>query len=297
MAINETQLVTWSHKGADATSRDTYGTVKKVLEDTMSPYYLKSFESFLQGSYGNDTNVYRDSDVDIVFRLDSVFYHDAPLLPVDEYQAFQKAYPGAAPYGLPEFKADVAAWLSKHFNGVNAGSKAIFIPSSGNRRDCDVLVCARFKYYYRFTNVNDESYAEGICFFLKDGTRIVNFPKQHRENCTLKHQSTNQWFKPTVRVFKNMRNHLVDSGGLADGVAPSYYIEGMLWNVPAENFGTDYQSTFIDVFNYLANADRSTFRCANGIHELLLDGSPTSWTAAGCQTYLDALRDLWNNWS
>ena len=40
--------------------------MKATLEDSSSPYYLKSFESFLQGSYANDTNVYRDSDVDVV---------------------------------------------------------------------------------------------------------------------------------------------------------------------------------------------------------------------------------------
>lgn len=77
MAIPEAQLHTWSKKGADAQSRDTYATVKRVLEDRNAPYYSKSYASFLQGSYANDTNVYRDSDVDVVMRLDSTFYHDA----------------------------------------------------------------------------------------------------------------------------------------------------------------------------------------------------------------------------
>lgn len=177
MAIPESQLDTWSKQGSVAQSRDTYATVKKTLDDSSSPYYLKSFEPFLQGSYANDTNVYRDSDVDVVMRLDSAWYHDAPLLPKDQYQAFERAYPGAADYGLPEFKAQVAAWLKQKFNAVMVGSKAIFIPGSGARRDCDVLVCARFKYYYRFNSASDESYAEGICFFLKDGTVNRELPE------------------------------------------------------------------------------------------------------------------------
>src|SRR3954469_13287501 len=40
------------------------------------PYYAKAFRTFLQGPYGNDTNIYADSDVDIVIRLDSTFQHD-----------------------------------------------------------------------------------------------------------------------------------------------------------------------------------------------------------------------------
>lgn len=296
MAIPESQLDTWSKQGSVAQSRDTYATVKNTLDNSSSPYYLKSFESFLQGSYANDTNVYRDSDVDLVMRLDSTWYHDAALLPNDQYRAFELAYPGTADYGLPEFKIQVTAWLKHKFDGVTVGSKAIFIPGSGARRDCDVLVCARFKYYYRFNSVNNESYTEGICFFLKDGTQVVNFPKRHSDNCTAKHKATSQWFKPMVRIYKNMRNLLIDSKMLHDGVAPSYFIEGMLWNVPIDAFGKSYEETFVATFNYLANADRSTFKCANGIHPLLQANSHVSWAPANCQAYLDALRELWNYW-
>jgi hypothetical protein len=296
VAVPESQLVTWSKQGSVAQSRDTFAAVKNTLDDDGSPYYLKSFRSFLQGSYGNDTNVYRDSDVDLVIRLDSTWYHDAPLLPDAQYQAFERAYPGTPEYGLPEFKTQVAGWLKHKFNGVALGSKAIFIPGSGARRDCDVLVCARFKYYYRFSSLSDEDYVDSICFFLQDGTQIVNFPQQHSDNCTAKHKATSQWFKPTVRIYKNMRNYLIDSDVLLDSIAPSYFIEGMLWNVPTDKFGISYDDTFVATFNYLVNADRSTFKCANSIHLLLQDKSHVSWSPANCQMYLDALRDLWNNW-
>lgn len=295
MAIPESQLETWSKQGSVAQSRDTYANVKGALEDSKSPYYAKSFETRLQGSYGNDTNVYRDSDVDIIIRLDSTFYHDAHTLPADQYALFEKMHPGAASYGYHEFKAQVADWLrQKYGQSVKVGSKAIFIPGNGTRRDCDVLPCVRFKYYYRYT-ASDDSFADGICFFLKDGTRVVNFPVQHSDNCTAKHKATAQWFKPTVRMYKNMRNYLIDKNRLQDGIAPSYFIEGMLWNVPTDKFGKSFEDTFVGTFNYIVNADRSQFKCANGIHPLL--GTTTvNWSAANCQTYLDALRNLWNNW-
>ena len=163
MPIPEAQLETWAKQGSVAQSRDTYASIKNVLDDSSSPYHPRTFSSFLQGSYANDTNVYRDSDVDVVMRLDSAWYHDAALLPADQYAAFQRQYPGTANYGLPEFKSQVAQRLSKKFAGVVVGSKAIFIPASGARRDSDVLVCARFKYYYSFTSGNTESFVEGVC--------------------------------------------------------------------------------------------------------------------------------------
>ena len=51
---------------------------------------VRLYESFLQGSYGNDTNVYSDSDVDVVMRLDSVFYYDLSRMTESERAAYEK---------------------------------------------------------------------------------------------------------------------------------------------------------------------------------------------------------------
>ena len=74
MAIPESQLETWSHQGSVTQSSNTYNTIKSVLEASTTPYADKNFEVFLQGSYGNDTNIYAESDVDIVIRLDDCFH-------------------------------------------------------------------------------------------------------------------------------------------------------------------------------------------------------------------------------
>lgn len=70
----------------------------------------------------------------------------------------------------------------------------------------------------------------------------------------------------------------------------------MLYNVPVDKFTNSYGDTFAATFNYLVQTDRSNFKCANGIHALLQDNSHVSWSPANCQTFLDALRELWNNW-
>ena len=297
MPIPESQLETWSHQGAPGPSRDTYAAVKRVLKDASSSYANKSPSIFLQGSYSNDTNVARDSDVDVVASIGTTFAHDARTLVTEQYQAFERAYPGSASYSYQQYKRDVAAWLTQNYGaGVTSGKKAILIPAGQNRRECDVLPAIEYRYYYKFNNIQDQSYAGGICFYLPDGTQIVNFPKQHSENCTTKHQATSSWYKRSVRMYKNMRNYMVDYGMLRDGAAPSYFIEGMLHNVPNEHFGKTLEATFVATFNYVMHADRLEFRCANGIHKLL-GNSQVQWSSANCQTYLNALRGLWNGWS
>jgi hypothetical protein len=295
MPINEAQLDTWSRQGAVKQSRDTYASIKPVLESKDAPYAGKTFQTFLQGSYANDTNVYAESDVDIVIQLDSIFYYDLNSLPEPRRAVFRQKYPDAV-YHYSDFKRDVIAWLSSKYQRVKPGKKAVFVPGGNNRRDADVLVATQFRRYTDFADASNERYRSGLCFLLDNGTRIENFPKQHSANCTTKHQNTKQWFKPTVRVFKNMRNHMVREGLLPEGVAPSYFVEGFLYNVPDANFGGSYNDTFVNCFNWLNKADKSALVCANGLQWLIRDNTPTSWPSQNCQAFLNAARDLWNQW-
>src|SRR5437868_14181447 len=109
MPFDEAKLTTWAKQGANAQSKDTYAAIRNVLENEHSPYKKKgkTFRVFLQGSYGNDTNVYRDSDVDVVIELrESTFYNDLAKLSPQEVAAFKATYPDAA-YSFSDFKADV----------------------------------------------------------------------------------------------------------------------------------------------------------------------------------------------
>lgn len=295
MAVGEAQLETWSSQGSIQQSAATYKTISGVLNDSGSPYYLKDFETFLQGSYGNDTNVWADSDVDIVIRLSSIFYSDtSDLTPADKANYDSKR--SSAEYTLPKFKEEVTTWLTKSFgNGVDGSGKAIYVPGNGNRRDADVLACAEHHHYTSYPANGQPAYREGIVFWAKDGTKIVNYPKQHSANCTTKHQNTNGYFKPTVRIFKNIRNRMVNEGRLQEGIAPSYFLEGMLWNVPNNLFGTSYQNTVINCFNHIyGTQDKSNLTCANGIHFLLRNGHPVCWPPNNHATFMEAFKDFWN---
>jgi tRNA nucleotidyltransferase (CCA-adding enzyme) len=74
--IAESQLDIWASQGPTAQFTDTYNRIRDKLLDKGAPYPLSDTEVFLQGSYKNDTNVYGDSDVDIVLCHTGAFYKD-----------------------------------------------------------------------------------------------------------------------------------------------------------------------------------------------------------------------------
>src|SRR5579864_7889306 len=104
MSIPEAQLETWLHQGSVQQSCDTYATVKRALEAKDTKYADKWFEVFLQGSYGNDTNIYAESDVDIVIRTDSIYHYDTSALTPQELQSFYASFT-AATYTYADFKS------------------------------------------------------------------------------------------------------------------------------------------------------------------------------------------------
>jgi hypothetical protein len=101
----------------------------------------------------------------------------------------------------------------------------------------------------------------------------VNYPKQHSANVTAKQKTTNGWFKPMVRILKNMRGSLVKSGAINAKTAPSYSLEGLLYNVPNDRFGTSYGDSFVEAFNWILQANRDQLLCANEQYYLVRDNA------------------------
>jgi len=294
VAIAESQLDIWSGLGKTGQFTDTYNRIRENLLDKGAPYPLANTDAFLQGSYKNNTNVFADSDVDIVLKHDGAFYKDLSRLSASDRQAYDAAFAGGTvTYANSEFKKDATAYISRIYNNVRVGKKAIYLPANNNRRNADVVIASAFRRYHVFKSLQNQRYDEGICFFTSSGTMIENFPKQHSDNCTTKHQNTKSWFKPMVRIFKNMRNTMIEKRLLAEGVAPSYFIEGMLYNVPDHKFGGSYQASWIDCFNHIVSAKRDDLVCANYMHWLVRDNSPTSWSGTHFDTFTAALKKFW----
>lgn len=296
MAIPETQLDTWSKQGSVTQSQDTYATMRNALDGADASYAGKSYKIFLQGSYGNDTNIYADSDVDVVIRMDDIYYFGLTDLSEEDRAIFDAART-AGGYSFNEFRTDVTTQLVRKFGSdVKPQKKAILVQGNGSRRDTDVLPCVLYRKYTRFRSWSDQTYVEGITFWTTDGLQIINYPKLHSANCTTKHQETGSWFKPAVRIIKNMRNAMVADGYIKEGDAPSYFLEGMLWNVPNTEFGTNYQNTIIKVLNWLIQCERDKLVCANRQFYLCHPTSAVTWRAEKRDAFIDAAVRYWNNW-
>lgn len=295
MAISEDQLETWSHQGSVQQSAATYQSIKKVLEDPDAPFANRSFNVFLQGSYGNDTNVWSESDVDVAICLTSVFYSDIDELGADEKERYEgNRIP--AEYSIKQFKDEVTTWLRQNFgNGVTPGNKAIAVPGNNSRRNADVLACAEHRRYFSYPTVGQPGFHEGICFWTSRGDKIINYPHQHMSNCTSMNQATGSRFKSNIRVLKNMRRAMVNDGFLGDGVAPSYYIEGMLYNVPNEHFASTHQQSVENALSWLERCNVPDLLCANERYYLVRNGSNVCWNNQDFRSTLTSMRQYWNS--
>lgn len=296
MPISESQLETWSHPGAGQSSSATYTTIKAALERPGQAYSSMRPRVFLQGSYGNDTNIRgAESDVDVVICLGSTYQPDLSGLPSTARVAWNIAHAStAARYQLSHFKHDVQAALDAAFPyEVHAGTKALHIAANGARRKADVLVAIEHYKYTMYISDSFETHITGVMFKTAAGKSIVNYPDQHSSNCTAKHQATGNRFKPTVRIFKNLRNRLVQGGAIGAGTVPSYFLEGMLYNVPNSYFVASRQATVSAILQYLQTANRASFTCANGLHSLHAGDPDLCWSVTNCTAFINAANLMW----
>src|SRR5215468_5404199 len=114
MAIPESQLETWCKQGAITTSSQAYASIKAAIEHVNSDVKSLNPEVYLQGSYGNNTNIYAESDVDVVVQLNSVWGRDLVALPVSQRQAYDASVEDAI-YGTKQFRSDVLKSLQRYY--------------------------------------------------------------------------------------------------------------------------------------------------------------------------------------
>lgn len=88
--------IRWSHQGSVDQSRATYATICTALLSPQAAYTHADPNVFLQGSYCNDTNIFAESDVDIVIATDTCFIRDLEGLPQEQQDAFWAAHPAGA---------------------------------------------------------------------------------------------------------------------------------------------------------------------------------------------------------
>ena len=291
MPIPESQLSRWSDHGSQRKAISTHEKIRNVLDNHNWPDGMTR-EFSLQGSYSSDTNLPGGSDVDVVLELTSTFYADVSELSEWAQQSVLSGLEDAI-WTWNDFQRETLKALENGFGkeAVSQGNKTIKVKKATTRLRADVLVC---KGYRKYTNTYQ--FVEGINFYARRDKRwIVNYPSLHVENGAKKSRQTWDRFKRTVRMFKGARNHLESNRQIRPGVAPSYFVECLLYNAPDWMFKTEFQATYSDIVNWMVQNDMSRLMCQNG-QVLLFGDSPDQWSLQDAESFGSALVDLWNNW-
>jgi len=156
------------------------------------------YETFLQGSYKNDTGVADLNDVDIVaLRLQTVSgpftgRMNPPFVSWNEiFQEVQNR--------LEE---------SHHYRGkTETGDKCITVKTAFH---ADVVPAVK---------ISDDGTDPIAIYSFREGKERKNYPRDHYQQNTTKHAQTAEAYKPTVRMFKRwVRNWFPNLD-----VAPSFY--------------------------------------------------------------------------
>ncbi len=260
MGIPNSQLETWAKYVPHVSAQNAHKSIRKALILQNWPSNL--IDVYLQGSYRNHTNVQGSSDVDVVVQVDH--------------------------RGVWEnFRWDVLKDLRNHYQhgSVSEGNKSIKVKAASF--DADVVVCERLI-----------GGTEGMLFYTRnEGWQVINYPKLHIRNGEAKNKRTNEIYKPTVRIFKNMRNQLVREGKLSTRVAPSYFVECLIYNVPNSNFinicHCICHCTVQNVIDWLfRNGTNTDLVCQNG-QVYLFGNDREQWSTQDAAALINALHNMW----
>jgi hypothetical protein len=305
MTIPAAQLETWSNQGATTTAEATHASVRYALEPAGTSLVRgHGIEIFLQGSYRNFTNIYSDSDVDIVVLLNETYTGDASRLVEAQRVAQQRDFASYRPVSYPwhAYRQDILESLRRHYGPamVNAGNKAVkVLAGTSGRLEADVVPCLVHHLYtsYGTTLFTPTTFVEGVSFWDQAGRQVVNYPKEHIKNGQAKNGAgrTNFSYKPTVRMFKNARRYLVERGRLAAGTAPSYFLECLLYNVPDALFVADRRAAMAGILDWLLKTNLATFVCQNG-QVPLFGPTPEQWNRQDANALILAMVAMWTGW-
>ena len=196
----------------------------------------------LQGSYANNTNIRRVSDVDI-----SILY-DARL-----------------PYSFESYKQNIYNALKKKFGieFVKRKNKSIRVEGNTYRKSIDVVPAFP-------VNRTPEN---GIYLITDDEKeKIYNYPIQHIKNGYEKNKQTEYRYKKIVRIIKYIKFYMENSKISSAGELGSFNVESLIWNVPSSVFNKYTTLGYIveEIIKYLKehSTDLYLYKEANGIKKL-----------------------------
>lgn len=242
--ISEDQLSSWTQPAFNNEDEKRASTERMIREAIREHALLRTLpvEVYAKGSYRNNTNVRRDSDVDVAVEYKGIIYFEYD--PATNQDAVWQAS-GIRPYDGPflnpitgdteidRFKNAVGEALTAAFGqgAVTRHTKVFTVRESQRSLAADVVPCATYRMHWSPTN-----FGQGIRL-LPDrwpGFFINNYPQQHYDRGVAKNEATSRRYKSVVRILKNLENRMVADG--ASPVVASYLIESLTFNAPNPSF-------------------------------------------------------------
>lgn len=294
MRYSESTLKGWKNPASDTEEKKIENTINMVKSAINSCRELDdlSIEVFVQGSYANNTNVRANSDVDVCVMLTSTFYTEYPEGKTRADYGFTEGT-----ISFDEYKRRVKKAVTDKFGSASVieGNKSLKIQSNTYHVDADVVVAFMLKDYRSIGSTDRQKYVEGTRFYSQNGDEVTNYPKEHIKNGKAKNGQTNYQYKYLVRMFKRIRNNMVEDGVVDGDIISSFLTECLVWNLP-NNIITGYNTwtetirqAIIFLFNAIKNNQHQEWGEVS--ERLYLFHSGRKWSAADAKSFMQS---MWN---
>lgn len=266
--------------------------IKKAVNDHAQLKNL-DLDVFVQGSYGNNTNVRSNSDIDVCVMLRDTFYSQYPEGKTKEDYGFTN---GGKTFSTFR-KWVIQAMEDKFKDGdVKVGNKSIKISKNSYHLDADVVPAFQYRNYRFDKHTNPDNFYEGVKFFSSQNEEVINYPKIHIENGIKKNKATQKRYKRMIRILKRVKVQMKQEGYSVNDSMTSFLISGLIWNVPntilngSDNWIDRVRSTLTHLFNNTLKEEN----CEGWVEVsemYYLFHSKRKWTRQQVNSFLG---DMWN---
>jgi hypothetical protein len=203
-----------------------------------------------QGSYFNNTNVRKESDIDLRATHPGIYVqYGLTVVPEYAYRALGYFSTGK---GFAELVArmrrEIIYELGRAFGALNidaSGKKAIKVRGApGTRAAVDVVPCFRLHHVVWLPDAQRYWTISGVALLDQQLNWTCSYPDQHHRRGIEKRANTQLRFKKIVRMLKRLRDELVSSGALAPTEVSSFLIESLVHEVEEEYFAVEQDDRY-----------------------------------------------------
>lgn len=220
------------------------GGIKTDIEQAIG----KNISVIAYGSHVLDTATNRMRPLDIYAVCKDDFYFDASN---DDLK--KEILPKEKNINFKEYKENVFEKITLYFGKQNILKTDATIKIKFKDKNVNITPCYEHRYYEKSFD-EKFSYIEGVCFFEKDRTLIVNYPDYEYKNFNIKNRKTEYRFAEMLRIMKNISVWIMNKTGYSTMMHPCL-IQSLVWNVPDNILqNQEYEDAAFDILAYIYDA-------------------------------------------